>query len=87
MAFKAALEFLSRASYIRLMPKPKDRLKMIPHDRASYLARIDGLSSELQRLGLYSKQHLNLREAETFRSAIRMLSQWCARMNNDQERD
>jgi hypothetical protein len=39
-------------------------LKMIPHDRAGYLARIDGLSRELVRLSLYCNQHLTPIEAD-----------------------
>jgi hypothetical protein len=62
-------------------------LKMIPHDRVGYLVRIDGLSSELLRLSLYSNQHLTASEATSYRTVVRMLSQWCDRMHDTKDED
>jgi hypothetical protein len=54
--------------------------------RTDTLARIDNLTAELQRIGLFMNDfHQN--EVDAYRKALRPLSQWCCHMHNDKERD
>jgi hypothetical protein len=61
----------------------RSALKMVSlGSRAELLARIDGLVSELQRLGLYMDD-LTIWERESYRVALRAITQWTSRVNND----
>jgi hypothetical protein len=63
-----------------------DAMHYRPTTRADFIARVDGLRSELLRLSLYASECLDPRDAQRYRESLRGLNQFITWIKTEDSR-